>query len=160
VEPDHGAARREEALCKGVDGREHGEVAGERTGHSGGKTVRLAKKNCASDGSEKTNSGILRPGAWAPLGGGSGRRGTAPRAVVGALSALGAGAGAGRGLGLGCGAGERARWAATRAVARGSAGAGMGRGRALAGQAASGELGWRSGGWSGPRHAWAREGGS
>jgi hypothetical protein len=48
VEPDHGAARREEALRRGVDGREHdevtGEVAGEGTGHSGGKTVRLAKQ--------------------------------------------------------------------------------------------------------------------
>jgi hypothetical protein len=73
---DHGAARREEVLRNGVDGREHDEVVGEKTGHSGEKSMRLARKICAAGGSGKTNSGILRPGAWAPLGSGGGRRST------------------------------------------------------------------------------------
>jgi hypothetical protein len=52
------------------------EVVGEKTGHSGEKSVRLARKICVAGGSGKTNSDLLRPGAWAPLGSGSGRRST------------------------------------------------------------------------------------
>jgi hypothetical protein len=80
---DHGAARCEEVLRNGVDGREHDEVAtrsrrgrGRENWASGEKSVRLARKICAAGGSGKTNSGLLRPGAWAPLGSGGGRRST------------------------------------------------------------------------------------
>jgi hypothetical protein len=49
---DHGAARRGEALCNGVGGREHGEVAtrstSEKTGHTGEEFVRLVRRNLRS----------------------------------------------------------------------------------------------------------------
>jgi hypothetical protein len=149
---DHGAARRGEALRKGVDGQEHGEVAmrswARKLGTRAKNSCVWRGKNCVAGGSGKTNGSNLRPGTWAPMSSGGGRRWNRPtrgvRARTQGARHLGCQARA-----AGLPRGSWACWPLARAQARGARGPAEALARELGRDARGPARGRRCGGPSG-----------